>query len=330
MPGRKLFPAVLIGACALLVVAGASTASAAVPKAKAKVSTESRPFVLPPGGTGNGLGTTEAPCPGNRTLIGGGSLFDPSLPLNSNIELSSSGPVGNAWETIYDNNINGATQPVFSEALCLKNKLKVKGGDGGRVRPRVKQVTEPLSLPGDGVATGVVAHNVECPSGYTVTSGGARFIGSTPGTGANEVTIFESGPEGNGWHVRIDNDSSEGGNAEVSALCLKNKSKVKKGEDGKARAKVKHIDEALVLPADAGTELGVVQIDVPCPAGTKLVGGGAKYPAGAPLDETTTDIELFESGPRGNSWHARYNNNNAVASTVVVSASCLNKNLKVK
>ena len=339
MPRRKLFPAVLIGACALLVVVGASTAAAAVPKAKAKVSLESRSFALPPGNVNGGLATATAPCPGNRTLIGGGSLFPTGTPqLGTNIELSSSGPVSNSWETIYDNN-GVVAQTVISDAFCLKNKLTVKGGEGGRVRPKVKQVTEPLALPADGANLGVATVTVSCPRGYTVTSGGARFLGGTPGTtNANEVIVWESGPEGNGWRVTYDNDSDDAaGNAEASALCLKNKSKVKAGEDGKARARVKHVEETLTLPPQA-TNTGVGELDVACPGGTKLVGGGARYVPGTPAVETDNAVsnpedgglELFESGPNGNSWHVRYNNNEAVAQSVLVTASCLRKNLKVK
>jgi len=326
-PRGKKFAVLVCASCALFAIAGASSAAAAVPKAKAKVSTETRDLLLPTQAQNSGVGTTSAPCPGNRTLIGGGSRFDPSLSPTINIELVGSGPVSNAWETTYDNNNPPLNRLTFSDALCLKNKLNVKGGEGGRVRPKVKQVTVPLALPPQATNFGVVEVDVACPKGYTVTSGGARFIGGAPGaTDANEVSLFESGPQGNGWHVRYDNDSTSAGNGEASVLCLKNKSKVKSGEDGKARAKVLQEVQTVTLPPQA-TNAGVAQFDVPCPGGTKLVGGGAKF---IPGSAQNTNIELFESGPNGNSWHVRYNNNTLVAQSVIVSASCLRKNLKVK
>ncbi len=323
--GKKL--AVLVSAgCALFAIAGASSAAAAVPKAKAKVSTVNRTFQLPAGNVGAGLGEASPPCPSNRTLIGGGSRFSPGAPLGAtNIELVSSGPSGDAWNTLYDNNL-ATTPTVLSDALCLKNKLNVKGGEGGQVRPKVRQVTVPLALPPQATGFGVVQVDVACPRGYTVTSGGLAVVPGTPGTESNEITAFESGPEGNGWHVRYDNDSAIGANAEASALCLKNKSKVRKGEDGKARAKVQQEEQLVVLPPNT-TDNGVAEFDVACPGGTKLVGGGARF---LPGTATNTDIELFESGPNGSSWHARFNNNTLVSQTVEVSASCLRSNLKVK
>jgi hypothetical protein len=101
---------------------------------------------------------------------------------------------------------------------------------------------------------------------------------------------------------------------------------VKAGESGKARAKVQQVSQTVTLPPNT-TNAGLAQFDVACPGGTKLVGGGARFLPGAPLD---TNIELFESGPIGNSWHVRFNNDSAIAQSALVSASCLRSNLKVK
>jgi len=324
--GKRL-SALLIAGCAVFATAGVSTATAAVPAAKAKVSVVNRTLLLPPQGTGSGLGAVTAPCPSNRTLIGGGSRFDPSIAAGiPDIELVSSGPAGGAWNTVMDNN-QGTAQPVVGDAICLKNKLTVKGGEGGTVRPKVKRVTEPLALPGQATNFGLGEIDVPCPKGYTVASGGLRVIEGTPGTTSNEVTAFESGPKGNGWHARYDNDSVAPANAEASALCLKNKSKVKAGESGKARAKLTEVEQTLAVP-DQGTNAGVAQFDVSCPSKTKLVGGGARYPDGTPL--IGPDSELFESGPNGNKWHVRYNNNLVTAQPVLISAICLRQSLKVK
>mgnify|MGYP003407862150 CR=1 FL=1 len=43
---------------------------------------------------------------------------------------------------------------------------------------------------------------------------------------AVDVQLIESGPQGNGWHVRYDNDQNTARSATVTALCLKNKLKV--------------------------------------------------------------------------------------------------------
>jgi hypothetical protein len=320
----KHVSALVAAGCTLFAIGGVAPATAAAPKAKAKISVVTRALLLPPQGTNAGLGQTSAPCPSNRTLIGGGSRFDPSLGF-PNIELVSSGSNGNSWDTLYDNNETTSSQ-VFSDAICLKNKLTVKGGDGGRVNPKVKEVTTSIVLPGQATNFGLLDVDVPCPKGYTVASGGLRVIGNTPGTGANEVTAFESGPNGNAWHARYDNDSTDPANAEASALCLKNKSKVKAGEDGKARAKLKQKTETVTLPPQSQNN-GVGIFNVACPNGTKLVGGGARFgPGGTP----NPDIELFESGPDGNAFHVRYNNNEATGQPALISAICLNQNLKVK
>jgi hypothetical protein len=189
-------------------------------------------------------------------------------------------------------------------------------------------VTKPLALPGQvSPSFGIGEIDVPCPKGYTVASGGLRVIEGTPGTGSNEVTAFESGPKGNGWHVRYDNDSSDPANAEASALCLKKKSKVKSGESGKALAKVTKVERTFSVPDDA-TNAGVASFDVACPSKTKLVGGGGRLPDGTAL--VGPNIELFESGPDGSKWHVRFNNNLVTAQPVLISAICLRQSLKVK
>jgi hypothetical protein len=70
-----------------------------------------------------------------------------------------------------------------------------------------------------------------------------------------------------------------------------------------------------------------VESNLSCPAGTSLVGGGAKFGPGVP---TNTNIELFESGPVGNTWHARWNNNTASVQPASIHANCIKNKLKVK
>ena len=105
-------------------------------------------------------------------------------------------------------------------------------GDSARtaaqVRTQVSQVVQQLSIPPQSTNEGKVEATVNCPSGYgQVVGGGATFASGTPLT--VDVRLFESGPQGNGWHVRYDNDQNTARSATVAALCLKNKLKVSIG-----------------------------------------------------------------------------------------------------
>ena len=94
-----------------------------------------------------------------------------------------------------------------------------------------------------------------------------------------------------------------------------------------ARTNVTQVTQTVTLPPQA-TNAGVLEQTVNCPAGTTVTGGGGVFPAGVPL---TTSIELFESGPVGNGWHVRFNNNQATEQPgVVISAICIKNKLKVK
>ena len=101
-------------------------------------------------------------------------------------------------------------------------------GDSARtaaqVRTQVSQVVQQLSIPPQSTNEGKVEATVNCPSGTKVVGGGATFASGTPLT--VDVRLLESGPQGNGWHVRYDNDQNTARSATVAALCLKNKLKV--------------------------------------------------------------------------------------------------------
>jgi hypothetical protein len=65
-----------------------------------------------------------------------------------------------------------------------------------------------------------------CPQGTTVVGGGAVFPPGTSTIG-NAVELLQSAPHGNGWLVRADNQQATNRQLSVTALCLKNKLKLK-------------------------------------------------------------------------------------------------------
>jgi hypothetical protein len=197
-------------------------------------------------------------------------------------------------------------------------------------------VSQPLTLPPQTTNAGVAQSDVNCPEATTATGGGGLFAPGTPLTLG--VALFESGPSGNSWHIRFDNDTNTAQTGSNNVICLKNKLPVKggaKASAGAARAAAKkaraiavvqQISQAVTLPPQTVNN-GVAEFTQNCPTGTNLVGGGATFAAGLPL---ATNIELFESGPVGNGWHARWNNNTATNQGAVLTALCMNSKLKVK
>lgn len=315
----------LVGALGGTAFAGESAETSATAKARAKVQQVTLPFQLPPQATNLGVADSSLGCPGGTTLVGGGATFDPTTPLTTNIELFKSGPFENSWNVRYNNN-EATGQLASVAAICLKKNLKVTGEDGKpTAKSKVRQVVQQVQLPADtATSNGVAETNVNCPGSTKLLGGGASFSSTDP---ALRVTLFESGPQGNAWHVRYDNDGTIAQPATVTAICLKSKLKVKGGDRAaKARSKVQQVSQQVQLPPQA-IDNGVAQFDISCPGDTKVVGGGGLFPAGSPL---TTNIELFESGPRGNGWHVRFNAAGAVFQAASIHALCLRKNLKVK
>jgi hypothetical protein len=89
--------------------------------------------------------------------------------------------------------------------------------------------------------------------------------------------------------------------------------------------KVSPVVQQLSIPPQSTNE-GKVEATVNCPSGTQVVGGGATFASGTPL---TVDVRLFESGPQGNGWHVRYDNDQNTARSASVAALCLQKTLKI-
>ena len=301
----------VLGALAGGAHAAGSAQTATKPKAMSKVKRVTQQFLLP---TSPDTAESMASCPGGTTLLSGGLTLSGGA-LTSGVAIDRSAPLGNGWTARYDNG-GGQTYLPSVVAICIQNKLKVKGADGNpKARSRVKQVTQTFLL-SDVSATQV---DVSCPEGTTVVGGGA-----SNSEGAN---LIESGPRGNGWHVRY---APSDALATASAICLKSKLKVTGAEDGdpKARSRVKQLSQQVLLPPETMTDPGRAQFDLACPEGTTVVGGGGTLFPGTPL--TTNDIDLEESGPQGNVWHVRLDNTLPASQVASIHALCLKNKLKVK
>jgi hypothetical protein len=167
-----------------------------------------------------GVAEFDVPCPGNSKVIGGGALLN-SVSPGVAANMFESGAVGNSWHVRYDND-EPISQPATITALCIQNKLKVKGGGKATARPKIQSVSQALTLPPDEVGEATVA----CPAKTTVVSGGGLF---PPGFPLNlGIEMFESGPQGNAWHVRYNSDVlTAPETVTVQANCLKTKLTVK-------------------------------------------------------------------------------------------------------
>jgi hypothetical protein len=316
--GLRLAMLALAAGLIAILPAGA----AAKPKAKTKTTLVEEPFVLLANpDTGDGV----AVCPSRTTLLGGGVLSNtppPAAPPELDTELLKSGPIDNAWYVRLDNDANVNLLPS-AQAICLKDKLKVTGADGSpKAVTKVTQVSAPFALPPDTLPTnGQAQSDVACPNGTTIAGGGAFYNASDV-----DALLEESGPQGNGWHVRYDNDTIDAVTGTAIALCLKSKLKIE-GENEKARSKLEQVDQAVTLPP-AATNAGRARFTAACPKGTTIAGGGGRIDPAAPL--ATTDIQLEESGVVGNGWQVTFDNDEAVAQSASVHALCLKNKLKVK
>jgi hypothetical protein len=311
----------------LPATAAGEQATSAAAKAKAKTKLVNVPFLLPTLASDQGDGV--AVCPSKTTLLGGGALSNtpPPVGLALETELFRSGPLPprtNAWFVLYDNDSTpGVPLQPSAQAICLKDKLKVTGVEGSpKAVTKVKQVSTPFTLPPDTPPTnGHAQFDVACPKGTTIAGGGASF-----NVDEVDIRLEESGPQGNGWHVRYDNDIGDAVTATASALCLKSKLKVE-GENEKVSSEFEQVDQAVTVPPET-TNDGRARFTVACPKGTTVAGGGGKLNPAAPL--ATTDIQLEESGAVGNAWQVTFDNETALATAASAHALCLKAKLKVK
>jgi hypothetical protein len=195
------------------------------PKAVSRVTQVNTAFTIPSDSSGDGHVQFDVACPAGTTVAGGGASFTATAP-GTDIRLEESGPQGNGWHVRYDNDDTPADTGIAT-AMCLKNKLKVKGGTGkAKARSKIQQVTQPVSLPPSGVNDGRARFDLACPSGTTVVGGGAKIDPAAP-LATTDIQLEESGQQGNGWRVLLENDETAGQSASIHALCLKNKLKVK-------------------------------------------------------------------------------------------------------
>jgi hypothetical protein len=203
---------------------------------------------------------------------------------------------------------------------------------GAAAKPKAKSKTQvveqqfllPSELSGD---TDQADDAAVCPSGTTLLGGGA--LSNTPAPVPDpelDTELFRSGPVGNAWFVRYDNDTDTNLQPSVQAICLRNKLKVT-GTDGKPKAvtRVTQVNTQFALPLDEPPTNGVAQADVACPEGTTILAGG-----GASFSSADVDVRLQESGPQGNGWHVRYDNDSLAAVTATASAMCLKRKLKIQ
>jgi hypothetical protein len=314
-------------AAALIAVLPA--AAAAKPKAKTKVTLVATPFLLPAGMSDDKADVLSS-CPPGTTLLSGGVVVGDTVvpgPPELDVDIYKSAPSGNAWFVRHDNDSQTPLQPS-AQAICLKNRLKVTGADGKpKAVTKVTQVHAPLTIPSDAdpATQGVAQIDVACPKGSTVVGGGATFASTSFAT---DIQLQESGPRGNGWHVRYRNDDTVADSATASAICLKSRLKLKRGPDNdKARSKVLVGTQPVSVPG-AAIGAGRVRFDLACPKGTTVVGGGANLNSALP--PATTDVQLEESGQQGNGWRVTFDNDNAAAHAASVHAQCLKNKLKVK
>ena len=328
---------VLALAVGLIAILPAS-AGAAKPRAKTKIEVVNAPFALSEN-FDEDQADGAATCPRRTTLLSGGALSNTPAPVDPPLatEIYISGPISNAWYVRYETDTPTDTQPS-AQAICLRDRLKVTGLEGAaksagtsmataaatpKAITKVTRVDTAFTLPLSVAPTnGIAQFDVPCPNGTKIAGGGAWFSQS----GDTDAQLYESGPQGNGWHIRYDNDEAAVAVTGIaSALCLKSKLKIE-DENDKARSKIEQVDQAVTLP-DAATNSGRARFTTACPEGTTVVGGGAKLDPAAPLADT--DIQLEESGAVDNGWQVTLDNDEVVAQSASAHALCLKKKLKV-
>jgi hypothetical protein len=155
---------------------------------------------------------------------------------------------------------------------------------------------------------GVTTDTADCPADHPVaTGGGAEITGNQTGLDLEIGTTLPESPGGKGWTVTANNSSPDAASMKTYAICAKNgvvdrvaTKNVPRNSQGEAKAA--------------------------CPAGTKIVGGGA----GITGDSHTQEVATTEpaDGPDGNhepddAWLGRANNglNQHVILTVVALCS---------
>jgi hypothetical protein len=133
---------------------------------------------------------------------------------------------------------------------------------------------------------------VNCPSGSVVVSGG--FAGSSG------VRIYHSMMDGNGWRVYGYNTSGSSKNMTVYATCLFNSGGT----------------SSQVLEQENINANDITNIDVACPGGSVVTGGGW-------VIGSTTPVEIYNSTRSDNGWQIYVNNTGGDTPLVNAYAVCL-------
>ncbi len=154
--------------------------------------------------------------------------------------------------------------------------------------PSVEQLSERLTIP----ANSSRSLTVPCPAGAIIVSGG--FDGS------DNIRIWHSGKDDNGWQVQGHNNTDSEQIINVFAVCLSNTG----GTTSQERQQT-----------DANPD-GNTRLEVACPDGTHATGGGWKI-------GVTDPIEVYNSSRTGNGWQMEINNSGNQQPEIEVYTICL-------
>jgi hypothetical protein len=210
--------------------------------------------------TGSGVTSDAVACPSDvPNAVGGGIRIDGSDP-GLDLEIHASAPAAGGW-SVAGNNNTGANAQMTTFAVCAKGTYLYEHATV-KIRPgRSKSL------------------KVSCPAGTQVIGGGVSIIG---GDHASEVSASEpaDGADadhgiGDAWYGAAGNGSSTTAKLKVQAIC----------DGSTATYKIKwHTPVALTTNHKNSAQ-------VMCPAGTRVVGGGAD------IDALNTDAEIHDMYP---------------------------------
>lgn len=152
----------------------------------------------------------------------------------------------------------------------------------------VQQVMEQINIPANSTGNTTVA----CPAGSIVVSGG--FAGS------NGLRIYHSMKDENGWRVYGRNTTASSKSMNTYAICMN----ISGGSVSQ---------ELVQTNANAN---GITHLEVTCPTGAVITGGG--WVIGA-----TNPIEVYNSSRSGNGWQIYVNNTSGENPLINAYAICL-------
>lgn len=214
--------------------------------------------VLP--ATGNGVTSDAVACPSAFPHpVGGGIRIDGSDP-GLDLEVHASTPTASGW-SVAGNNSSGSNAHMTTFAICAT---------GTYLTPSSSSTIKPghwSSL------------KVSCPAGMQAIGGGVSIIG---GDHADEVSASEptDGADadhaiGDAWYGAAGNGSTTKVKLKVTAIC----------DGSTATYKIKFHAPVLLTQGHQKTS------QVMCPAGTRLVGGGAD------ITGSNTNMEIHDMYP---------------------------------